>query len=207
MVVSYGRCCHPIPGDPIMGYLSAGRGVVIHRNVCGNLGEFRKQPHKWIAVNWETVIGNHNYIMAYAHIAHDCYLGDRIIMSNVATLGGHITVGDHAILGAMVAVHQFTRIGAYAFLGAKSGVDRDVPPFMITAMPRAKLYGINQRGLRRLGFAPETIEGLKKAYRIIWRDNKTFSEGIKQVREEIESFPELEVLLGFLDGSKRGILR
>jgi UDP-N-acetylglucosamine acyltransferase len=157
--------------------------------------------------NWETVIGSHNYIMAYAHIAHDCYLGDRIIMSNVATLGGHITVGDHAILGAMVAIHQFTRIGAYAFLGAKSGVDRDVPPFMITAMPRAKLYGINQRGLRRLGFSPQTIEGLKKAYRIIWRDNKTFSEGIKQVRDEIEPFPELEILLGFLDGSKRGILR
>ena len=156
---------------------------------------------------WETVVGNENYIMAYAHIAHDCILGNKIIMSNVATLGGHIAVGDHAILGGMVAVHQFVRIGAYAFIGGKAGVDRDVPPFMITAGSRAKLYGVNGRGLRRLGFQQETIEGLKKAYRIIWRDTKKLEEAIHQVRKEIKPFPELEVLLGFLKESKRGILK
>jgi UDP-N-acetylglucosamine acyltransferase len=157
--------------------------------------------------DWETVMGNENYIMAYAHIAHDCYLGNKIIMSNVATLGGHITIGDHAILGGQVAVHQFVRIGAYAFLGGKSGVDRDVPPFMITAGERAKLYGVNRTGLHRMGFSQEAIDGLKKAYKIIWRDNKKFSEAIRQVRREIESFPELEILLDFLDDSERGILR
>ncbi len=156
---------------------------------------------------WETVIGNRNYIMAYAHIAHDCYLGDKIIISNVVTLGGHITIGDYAILGGLVAVHQFVRIGAYAFLGAKSGIDRDVPPFMITSGPRARLYGINRKGLRRFGFSQEAIDGLKQAYRIIWRDNKRFSEGINQVRREIRSFPELEMLLSFFNGSKRGVLR
>ena len=156
---------------------------------------------------WVTVVGNQNYIMAYAHIAHDCYLGNKIIMSNVANLAGHISIGDHATLGGLVAVHQFVRIGAHAFLGAKSGIDRDVPPFMITSGPRASLYGINQRGLRRQGFSQETIDGLKKAYKIIWRDNKRFSEGISQVRREIESFPELEMLLDFLHGSNRGILR
>ena len=156
---------------------------------------------------WETVIGNHNYFMAYAHIAHDCYLGDKIIISNLATLGGHITIGDYAILGGLVAVHQFSRIGTYAFLGAKSGIERDVPPFMITSGSRAKLYGVNQRGLRRLGFSQETIDGLKKAYRIIWRENKKFSKGIDQVRREIKSFPELEILLGFFNDSKRGVLR
>lgn len=156
---------------------------------------------------WETVIGDRNYIMAYAHIAHDCRLGNGIIMSNVATLGGHITVGDHAILGGLVAVHQFVRIGAYAFLGAKSGVDRDVPPFMMTAGPRAKLYGINRRGLKRVGFSDEAIDGLKKAYRIIWRENRRFSEGINQVRREIKAFPELDMLLDFFNGSKRGVLR
>ena len=156
---------------------------------------------------WKTVIGNKNYIMAYAHIAHDCYLGNQIIMANVATLGGHITVGDHAILGALVAIHQFVRIGTYAFLGAKSGIDRDVPPFMLTAGPRARLYGINRKGLHRMGFSREAIDGLKKAYRIIWRNNKRFSEGISQVRQEIEIFPELEILLGFFNGTKRGILR
>ncbi|MEE9610101.1 MAG: acyl-ACP--UDP-N-acetylglucosamine O-acyltransferase [Desulfatiglandales bacterium] len=157
--------------------------------------------------DWETVIGNENYIMAYAHIAHDCYLGNEIIMSNVATLGGHITIGDHAVLGGLVAVHQFVRIGAYAFLGGKSGVDRDVPPFMITAGERAKLYGVNGTGLRRLGFSQEAINGLKRAFKIIWRHNKKFTEGISQVRREMESFPELEILLGFLNDSERGILR
>jgi UDP-N-acetylglucosamine acyltransferase len=157
--------------------------------------------------DWKTVIGDKNYIMAYAHIAHDCLLGNRVIMSNVATLGGHITIGDYAVLGGLVAVHQFVRIGTYAFVGAKSGIDRDVPPFMISAGPRARLYGVNRKGLSRIGFSEKTIDGLKKTYRIIWRENRKFSEGIRRVREEIEPFPELEVLLDFFDGSKRGILR
>jgi UDP-N-acetylglucosamine acyltransferase len=156
---------------------------------------------------WKTVVGNENYIMAYAHIAHDCILGNKVIMANVATLGGHIAVGDHATLGGMVAVHQFVRIGAYAFLGGKSGVDRDVPPFMITAGSRAKLYGVNGRGLTRLGFSRQTIDGLKKAYRIIWRENKRMGEGIKEVKKEIKSSPELEMLLSFIETSERGVLQ
>jgi UDP-N-acetylglucosamine acyltransferase len=107
----------------------------------------------------------------------------------------------------MVAVHQFVRIGAYAFLGGKSGVDRDVPPFMITAGSRAKLYGVNGRGLTRLGFSQETIDGLKKAYRIIWRENKRMGVGIKEVKKEISSFPELEMLIGFIEASERGVLQ
>jgi UDP-N-acetylglucosamine acyltransferase len=156
---------------------------------------------------WKTVVGNENYIMAYAHIAHDCILGNKVIMANVATLGGHIAVGDHATLGGMVAVHQFVRIGAYAFLGGKSGVDRDVPPFMITAGSRAKLYGVNGRGLTRLGFSRQTIDGLKKAYRIIWRENKRMGEGIKEVKKELKSSPELEMLLSFIETSERGVLQ
>lgn len=154
-----------------------------------------------------TSIGNENYIMAYAHVAHDCILGNNIIMSNVATLGGHILVGDHAILGGLVAVHQFVRIGPYAFLGAKSGIDRDVPPFMITAGPRAKLYGINRKGLERMGFSREVIDQLKLAYRVIWRGNRGFREGVEEVRGLVEPTPELEMLLRFLTDSKRGILR
>jgi UDP-N-acetylglucosamine acyltransferase len=125
----------------------------------------------------------------------------------VATLGGHIHIGDYANLGGLAAVHQFVRIGAYAFVGGKSGVDRDVPPFMIIAGERAKLYGINRRGLRRQGLPQETIDGLKKAFQIIWRDNLHLSEGIRQAREKIPSSPELEMLLSFLESSKRGILR
>ncbi len=157
--------------------------------------------------DWKTVIGNDNYIMAYAHIAHDCFLGDKVIMSNVATLGGHITIGDYAVLGGLVAVHQFVRIGSYAFLGGGSAVNKDIPPFMLTGGRTAKLYGVNQKGLSQTGFTQETIDGLKKAYRIIWRETKRLDDAIEQVREEVNPSPELEMLLGFLKDSKRGILR
>ncbi len=157
--------------------------------------------------DWVTIIGNDNFLMAYAHVAHDCILGNHIVMSNVATLGGHATIGDHANLGGLVAVHQFTRIGAYAFIGGKTGVPKDIPPFMIAAGPRAKLYGPNLNGLRRQGFSGNTINGLKKAYRIIWRECGRFSEGIDRVRREIESFPELDLLLEFISDSKRGVVR
>jgi UDP-N-acetylglucosamine acyltransferase len=157
--------------------------------------------------DWVTVVGNGNFLMAYAHVGHDCRLGNRIIMSNAATLGGHTEIGDHAILGGLAATHQFVRIGAYAFVGGKTGVDRDIPPFMMTAGERAKLYGVNRRGLRRNGFSQEVIDGLKKAYRIIWREKRSLGEAINRAREEIPPFPELEMLLGFFEGSKRGVLR
>ncbi len=156
---------------------------------------------------WKTVIGSRIYLMAYAHVAHDCNLKDDVILTNGATLGGHVTIGEFAILGAFLAVQQFVRIGAHAFVGAKTGIDRDVPPFMITAGPRAKLYGINQKGLIRRGFSQNTIDVLKKAYSIIWRKNKRFDEGIREARERLEPLPELEMLLNFLDGSKMGVLR
>ena len=156
---------------------------------------------------WETVVGNGNYLMAYSHVAHDCILGDNIILSNVATLGGHTSIGDYANLGGLVAVHQFVRIGTHAFIGGGSGVSMDIPPFMMAAGSRVKLYGLNLNGLRRRGFNRETINGLKKAYKIIWRESGRFSEGVKRVREEMEPFPELEMLLDFIKASKRGITR
>lgn len=157
--------------------------------------------------NWETVVGSHNFLMAYSHIAHDCVLGDRVIMANVATLGGHTHVGDYANIGGLVAVHQFVRIGSYAFVGGASGISQDVPPYMMASGARAKLFGINQKGLSRNGFARETIMALKKAYRIIWRENNSLNEGVLQVREKVAPLPELEILLSFLENSKRGIMR
>jgi len=156
---------------------------------------------------WETVIGNNNYLMAYAHVAHDCRLADWVVLTNGATLGGHTRIGEYAILGAFLAVQQFVRIGAHAFLGAKAGIDRDVPPFVITAGPRARLYGINQKGLIRRGFSQETINVLKKAYRILWRENRSLKDGMAQVKRDLEIIPELEMLLNFLADSKRGIIR
>jgi UDP-N-acetylglucosamine acyltransferase len=157
--------------------------------------------------NWVTVMGNYNYIMAYAHIAHDCVLGDRIIMANVATLAGHIRVGNYAVLGGLVAVHQFVRIGAYAFIGGKTGVDRDIPPFTIAAGPRAQLYGINRRGLVRMGFGQEVLDALKNAYRLVSKRELRLKEALQRAREELPDIPEVKMFLDFYEGSKRGVLR
>ena len=154
-----------------------------------------------------TIIGSRNYLMAYAHVAHDCILGNSIIMSNAATLGGHIEIGDHAIIGGLVAVHQFVRIGTYAFIGGKSATVKDIPPFMMASGDRAKLYGLNTRGLRREGFSQEKIDNLRKAYKIIWRDRHLLHEAVERVRREIPPFEELQVLLDFLVSSKRGVVR
>jgi UDP-N-acetylglucosamine acyltransferase len=154
-----------------------------------------------------TIVGNGNYMMAYSHVAHDCILGDNVIMANAATLGGHTVVGDHTTLGGLMASHQFVRIGAYAFIGGNTGLPKDIPPYMIAAGSRAKLYGPNLIGLRRHGFSKEVIEGLKKAYRIIWRESKSFDEGIARARKEVEASRELDMLLDFFNGSKRGITR
>jgi UDP-N-acetylglucosamine acyltransferase len=154
-----------------------------------------------------TRVGNNNYLMAYAHIAHDCTLGNLIIMSNAATLGGHIQIGDHAIIGGLVAIHQFVRVGAYAFIGGKSAIVKDIPPFMMAAGDRARLFGLNQVGLKREGFSQEKIRNLKRAYQIIWRDHNLLKEAMEVVRKEIPPFPELDVLLDFLSSSTRGVVR
>lgn len=176
-----------------------------HKNIIREYVSINRATTK---ENWETIIGSDNYLMAYSHVGHDCKLGDGIIMANVATLGGHTSVGDYVSIGGLTAVHQFVRIGPYAFIGGGAAVAQDIPPFMLaTGSERAKLYGPNQKGLKRQGFSHETIDGLKKAYKIIWRENRVFSDGIKKVREEIESFPELEMLLDFITHSKRGVVR
>ena len=154
-----------------------------------------------------TRIGNNNYLMAYAHVAHDCTLGNSIIMSNAATLGGHIEIGDKAIIGGLVAIHQFVRIGAYAFIGGMTATVKDIPPFMMASGDRAKLYGLNVRGLKREGFSREKIDGLKRAYQIIWRDHHLLNEAIKRVQEEIAPFGELDMLIDFITSSKRGVVR
>jgi UDP-N-acetylglucosamine acyltransferase len=155
-----------------------------------------------------TIIGNNNYLMSYTHVAHDCVLGSDIIMVNAATLGGHTSVGDHTTLSSFIATHQFVRIGSYAFVSGVSGLPRDIPPYMMSSGTRANLHGLNLVGLRRHGFSREAITGLRKAYRIIWRESSLLKDGIKRVKEEMEPFPELDFLLDFLTSdSSRGIAR
>lgn len=154
-----------------------------------------------------TVIGNNNFLMAYSHVAHDCKLGNGIIMANSATLGGHITVGDFAILGGIVGVHQFVRIGAYAMVGGQSAISQDIPPFVSAAGNRAQLYGLNLVGLKRRGFSDETLADLKKAYKIIFRSALTQEEALKKVSDELGTCPKCIELVEFIKASKRGITR
>ena len=156
----------------------------------------------------KTVLGNENFIMAYSHIAHDCQIGNQVVMANGATLGGHILIEDHAIIGGLAAVHQFCRIGAHAIISGLTGVSQDVPPYLMAAGSRAKLYGLNTVGLRRHKFSEETLRALKKAYRIIFRSSLTLEKAMKRVEgDEISQLPEIQHLLQFIQCSKRGISR
>jgi UDP-N-acetylglucosamine acyltransferase len=153
-----------------------------------------------------TRVGSHNLIMAYTHIAHDCSIGNRVVMANAATLGGHVHVEDGAVVGGLVAVHQFVRIGTRAYIGGKSGVSQDVPPFMLAKGYPCKLYGPNLVGLRRQGWDSNAISAIKKAYRIVFRSNLTREQALVAVREELpEMPPEVEIFLKFLENSERGI--
>lgn len=153
-----------------------------------------------------TSIGNHSLFMAYTHVAHDCRVGDRVIMSNAATLGGHILVEDHAILGGLSAVHQFGRIGRFAFIGGCSAVHRDVPPYAMAVGNRAKLVGLNLVGLKRQGFSDATLQSLKRAYEILFMSEFNLKEAMARVRQEFPQVPEIDHLLLFLESSERGLL-
>jgi len=156
----------------------------------------------------KTVIGNENFIMAYSHVAHDCQIGNQVVMANGATLAGHILIEDFAIIGGLSAIHQFCRVGAYAIIGGLTGVLMDIPPYTKAQGDRAKLFGLNSVGLKRANFSEETLRALKKAYRIIFRSGLTLEKAMKQVGEdEISQTPEVQHFLQFIQGSKRGISR
>jgi UDP-N-acetylglucosamine acyltransferase len=154
-----------------------------------------------------TRLGDNNVILAYAHIAHDCIIGDNVVMSNGATLAGHIEVEDHAILGGLAAVHQFVKIGTYAIVGGKSAVAKDVPPYVIAAGNRARLYGLNLVGLKRKGFAQDTISALKRTYRLFFRSGLTIAQAQEAASRELPDIPEVNRFLAFIRKSQRGITR
>lgn len=156
----------------------------------------------------KTVIGNGNLFMAYSHVAHDCLIGNRVILANGATLAGHIMIEDYGFIGGLSAVHQFCRIGTHAYVSGMTGVTLDIPPYMLASGSRAKLFGLNTVGLKRFKFSEATINALKKAYRIIFRSGLTLEKALKQLGEdEISQLPEVQHLLQFIQQSKRGISR
>ena len=154
-----------------------------------------------------TVIGNHNNFLAYTHVAHDCQLGNHIVMSNVATLAGHVTVEDRAIIGGLAAIHQFCRIGAMSIIGGCSKVVQDIPPYMMADGNPAATRALNKEGLKRNDVSEETQTALKQAHRILFRENLTFTKGVEKARAEIPASDEIEHLLTFIETSQRGIAR
>ncbi|MFA5353620.1 MAG: acyl-ACP--UDP-N-acetylglucosamine O-acyltransferase [Thermodesulfovibrionales bacterium] len=154
-----------------------------------------------------TEIGEGCFLMAYVHIAHDCKVGNSVIMANSATLAGHVQVEDHAVIGGVVVVHQNTRIGAYAMVGGFSGIGQDIPPYTMASGSRARLYGLNSIGLKRHGFTDETINTLKKAYKILFREKRTLRDALRKIKADLPETAETEHLLNFIDKNKRGICR
>ena len=155
-----------------------------------------------------TRVGNNGYFMAYSHVAHDCQVGDGVIMANGASLAGHVIVEDKVNMAAFAAVHQFCRIGCHSMLAAGSIVIRDVPPYMLASGDRAQLRGLNARGLQRSGFPRESIQALKQAYRILYRSGEGLQEALQRVRESVAQTDEVRHLLEFLkNSSNRGVTR
>jgi len=163
--------------------------------------------HRGTKQKGKTVVGKDNFIMSYAHIAHDCSTGDNVIFANSATLAGHITIGDHAILGGLTAFHQFVKVGSYSIIGGGSGVSKDVPPFAMVAGFRAKIYGMNSVALKRHNFPPSSIKKLKSAFKYLFHSHLNTSQAIEAIRENISPCPELTGLIEFISSSKRGICK
>lgn len=154
-----------------------------------------------------TRIGNQNLLMAYTHVAHDCVLGDHVIMANAASLGGHVHIGDWAILGGFTIVHQFCRIGSHCFTGMGSSVSRDVPPYVMIGGQPTKPRGINSEGLRRRGFEREQISIIKQAYKTLYGSGRSLAEARAQIAGMAAEHDELRLMDAFLEASERSILR
>lgn len=154
-----------------------------------------------------TRIGNDNWIMAYAHLAHDCQVGHHTIFANNAQLAGHVCVGDHAILGGFTVVHQFCHIGAHSITAMGTIVLQDIPPFVTASGNSARPFGINAEGLKRRGFTPATITRLKRAYKTLYKAGLTLDQAKKDLTRQAGECPEVQVILDFLAGSTRGIIR
>ena len=154
-----------------------------------------------------TRVGDQNLLMMQCHIAHDCLLGDRNVVANGATLGGHVMIEDFVIVGGLVGIHQFVRIGTGAILGAGSMVSKDVPPYCNATGDRAKLHGLNLEGLKRRGFDKTVIALLRKAYRIVFQSALRTEDALKKIREELPAIPEIEKFASFIAQSGRGVCR
>lgn len=154
-----------------------------------------------------TLIGSDNLFMAYTHVAHDCVIGDHVIMANGASIAGHVHVGDHAILGGFTLVHQFTQIGEYSFSAMGSAITQDIPPFVMVGGRPTRPHGINSVGMERNGVPPEVIRQIRKAYKILYKNNLRLEDAIEEMEDMAGESDELSNMVSFLRNVTRGILR
>jgi len=154
----------------------------------------------------KTTVGSRCFLMTYVHVAHDCVVGNDVIIANGVQMAGHVTVDDRAIISGLVPIHQFVRIGTYSFVGGASRVNQDVPPYTKAAGNPVHLYGLNSVGLQRAGFSPEVKLALKRAYRLVFNSDLTVSQGIARSRVELPQVAEVETFLRFIEASQRGVM-
>jgi UDP-N-acetylglucosamine acyltransferase len=152
-----------------------------------------------------TSVGRECFIMTYVHLAHDCHLGDGVIIANGTQLAGHVTIEDRAILSGLVAVHQFVKIGTHAFVGGATRVNQDVPPFVKAVGNPVELYGLNSIGLNRHGMSSTTIAALKRAYRLFFNSDLNLGQALERARIDLPDLPEIAHFLEFVSSSQRGV--
>jgi UDP-N-acetylglucosamine acyltransferase len=163
--------------------------------------------NKGTAINSKTTMGNSNSLLAYTHIAHDCHVGNRVIMSNLSTLAGHVTVEDSAVIAGYVGVHQFCRIGCMSMVGGMTKISKDVPPYTKVQGDPCRVFGLNTVGLERNGMSLEERQRLKQAYNILFRSGYNVSQAVTEIRNKLEITEAVSHLINFIESSERGILR
>ena len=154
-----------------------------------------------------TRIGSDNLFMAYTHVAHDCHVGNKCVMANYATLGGHVVLGDWVIMGGYAATHQFTKVGAHAFLANDTKVTRDVPPYVMVVGSPSEPHSVNSEGLKRRGFTPEQIRNIKNAYRVLYRSELLLKDAVAELQSRVATQPELKIFVDFIGESTRSLVR
>ncbi len=177
-------------------WVEVGEGTVLREYCTVNRGT---------AATGRTVIGARCFLMSYVHVAHDCRIGDRVIIANATQIAGHVTIHDYANLSGLAAVHQFVTIGSFAFVSGCTRVNQDVPPYVKASGNPMELYGLNSIGLQRAGFASETIAGLKRAYRLCFNSDLNLTQAIERARLDLPDLPEIERFIAFVESSGRGV--
>ena len=177
-------------------WVEVGPGTIIREYSTINRGT---------AATLKTTVGARCFIMTYVHLAHDCHVGDDVVIANATQCAGHVTIHDRAILSGLNAVHQFVTIGTYAFVGGGSRVNQDIPPYVKAVGNPMELYGLNSLGLQRAGFSGEVVAALKRAYRLFFNSDLNLSQALERARTDLPAFPEVERFVAFVESSERGV--